>query len=135
MTQKHRLICPRAVTDPATVAPGLATACHESYHRKIMCKLLVVLTLLTSCATGGPQWQYVMIDGQEARAIRHPADGTWSASGCRDTGNAVTIKQCLVAAVEKASGCKVTDAEFRTSTIPPAWIGLLLDTTVDCIER
>jgi len=89
---------------------------------------LLCITWLAGCATttADPPAQRVSIDGR-TYIVSQLTAGTWTATA-RDATQLPSTPQgraALLQAIEKTSGCKVTDADYSRS-------GLQFDAQVDC---
>lgn len=92
------------------------------------CSLPVVSSSAASPAD--PQAQTVTVEGS-SYLISPLTAGTWTATTTvsgRPVVNSASGKAALLQAIEKTSGCKVTDSDFSRQ-------GLQLDAQVDCGAR
>jgi hypothetical protein len=90
---------------------------------------LLCIGWLAGCATTGaadPPAQRVSIEGK-TYLISQLTAGTWTATspGATQLSSTATGRAALLQAIEKTSGCKVTDADYSRS-------GMQFDAQVDC---
>jgi hypothetical protein len=93
---------------------------------------LLCMTGLSGCATMGaadPPAQRVSIEGQTYLVSQLTA-GTWTATsaGATQLSSTPAGRAALLQAIEKTSGCKVTDADYSRS-------GMQFDAQVDCASQ
>lgn len=92
---------------------------------------LLCITWLAGCATttADPPAQRVNVEGR-TYLISQLTAGTWTATSPRATqlSSSPAGRAALLQAIEKTSGCKVTDADYSRS-------GLQFDAQVDCEKQ
>jgi len=93
---------------------------------------LLCAAWLAACATPGaadPPAQRVSIEGR-TYLISQLTAGTWTATspGITQLSSTPSGRAALLQAIEKTSGCKVTDADYSRS-------GMQFDAQVDCDSR
>ena len=93
---------------------------------------LLCLTLLPGCATtaaADPPAQRVNVEGR-TYLISQLTAGTWTATspGATQLSSTPTGRAALLQAIEKTSGCNVTDAEYSRS-------GMQFDAQVGCATQ
>jgi len=94
-------------------------------------KILTLLCAawLAGCAVPGavdPPAQRVNVEGR-SYLISQLTAGTWTATSpiSSEISSAPSVRAALLQAIEKSSGCKVTDADYSRG-------GMQLDAQVDC---
>ncbi len=93
---------------------------------------VALLALVSACASSGPQATTPtrVTLGGERFDITQLTAGTWTATAAGGTAvnGRSPGKAALLGAIEKTSGCKVTDSDYSRN-------GLQLDAQVDCPGR
>jgi hypothetical protein len=97
--------------------------------------LLALPALLAACAMSGPAGDLpaksaVVVDGQ-LYDIGRLTESTWTAippPGASSPTNGAAHRLAVLQAIERASGCKVTDSDYQLE-------GRQLDAQVDCASK
>jgi hypothetical protein len=97
--------------------------------------LLCLAALLTACAVPRPATELssrraVVVDGQ-LYDIGALTESTWTAiapPGAISPTNGTTHRLAVLQAIERASGCKVTDSDYQME-------GQQIDAQLDCASR
>jgi hypothetical protein len=98
-------------------------------HAGVKTFILPCAILLAGCATPGapdPAVQRINVEGR-TYLISPLTAGTWTATSSTpgEISSNPSTRAALIQAIEKSSGCKVTDADYSRS-------GMQLDAQVDC---
>lgn len=93
---------------------------------------LLCAAWLAGCAAPGaadPPAQRVNVEGR-TYLISQLTAGTWTATSPIPSAisSAPSVRESLLQAIEKSSGCKVTDADYSRS-------GMQFDAQVDCADQ